>query len=106
MRAQESYQQANVAAGTCGPIILEGGRYQLSAHATWGGGNLKLQQLLPDGSTYFSLFGQPSTATPTTWVGTLTADGVLYFDLPPGTYQVVVTTATASYFNLTRVPLE
>ena len=107
MRAQESYNQKDVAAGTYGPILLDGGRYRLSAKSTWGGGNLVLQQLLPDGSTFFTLFGRPSDATPTTWVGSLLADGVVDFlDLPPGTYQVVITTAIANYFSLTRVPLE
>lgn len=106
MRSHESYGQKNVAAGTYGPIYLEGGQYQLAAHATWGGGNLALQQLLPDGSTFLGLFGQPNTATPTTYVATLTADGTLLFSLPPGTYQLVVTTATGSSFALTRVPTE
>lgn len=107
MRSGEAYQQKNVAAGTYGPILIEGGTYQLAAKATWGGGNLALQQLLPDGTTYLALFGQPSSATPNTWVASLTADGVLTFsNLPPGTYQIVITTATASYVSLTRVPQE
>lgn len=107
MRAQESYKVSNKAAATFGPILLEGGCYQLSAKATWGGGNLILQQLLPDATTYVTLFGQPSSATPNTWVGNLAADGVLTFpSLPPGTYQLVYATGTALYAALTRVPLE
>ena len=107
MRSQESYRQSNVAAATFGPIILEGGCYQLSAKATWGGGNVILQQLMPDSATYVTLFGQPSSATPNTWVALLAADGVLTFPfLPPGTYQIVYATGTAGYFALTRVPLE
>ena len=106
MRPQESYKINNQGAGTYGPIILEGGQYQLAAHATWGGGNIALQQLLPDGTTFLALFGQPNSATPTTWAASLLADGTLTFNLPPGTYQLVVTTATALYAALTRVPLE
>lgn len=107
MRATESYQQTNVAAGTFGPILLEGGDYRLSAHATWGGGNLIFQQLLPDGATFFTLFGRPSNATPNTWVGSLLADGVIDFlGLPAGTYQAVITTATGSSFNISRAPTE
>lgn len=106
MRAAESYNLQNVDAATYGPIILTGGRYQLSAHATWGGGSLKLEQLLPDNTTYFALFGSPSSATPNTFVASLAADGVLYFDLPPGTYELVYATGTALYASLARVPLE
>ena len=108
MRAQESYKQSNVAAATFGPILLDGGCYQLAAKATWGGGNLILQQLLPDGVTYLTLWGKPQTsATPNTAVGSLTADGALIFEnLPPGSYQLVYATGTALYAALTRVPLE
>jgi len=105
MRAQESYQQKAVAAGTYGPILLDGGQYQLAVHAATYG-TIGLQQLLPDGSTYFALFGKPSTATPATQVATLAADGVLYYDLPPGTYQVVAATGSVYSFAVTRVPLE
>ncbi len=108
MRAQESFKINNQAAGTFGPYSLDGGVYQLSAHATWGGGNLILQQILPDGATALTLFGEPQTgATPATWVGSLLADGAVIFKyLPPGSYQLVSTTATAMYAALTRVPLE
>lgn len=106
MRAPESFKVTNSGAGTYGPYPLDGGQYQLAAHATWGGGNLALQQLLPDGVTFLPLFGQPNSAAPNTWVASITADGILTFNLPPGTYQLVVTTATALYAALTRVPLE
>lgn len=108
MRSQESYQVVNKAAATFGPFALEGGCYQLSAHATWGGGNLILQEILPDGSTAITLFGEPQTgATPNTWVGSLLADGVVIFKyLPPGSYQLVYATGTALYASLVRVPLE
>ena len=107
MRAGESFLLSNVAAGTYNTGALQGGRYRLSAHATWGGGNTILQQFLPDGTTAFTLFGNPSTATgPGTQVGSLTADGVIDFTLQPGEHQIVIATATASYVSLTRIPLE
>ncbi len=107
MRSGDGFQVSNQAAATFGPFRLLGGRYQLSAKATWGGGNVILQQIMPDGTTAVTLFGQPSSATPNTWVGLLSADGVLTFlDLPPGSYQLVYATGTAGYFNLTMVPQE
>lgn len=105
MRATESYKQSNVAAGTYGPIILEGGEYQLAVHATTYG-TIGLQQMMPDGSTFVALFGQPNTATPTTWVATLAADGILSYNIPPGTYQVVAAAGSGYTFAVTRVPLE
>ena len=107
MRSAEAYIVQNKAAATFGPFPLTGGCYQLSAHATWGGGNVILQQIMPDGVTAVTLFGEPSDATPNTWVGLLAADGILTFHaLPPGTYQLVYATGTAGYFSLARVPLE
>lgn len=94
MRAQECFSSKNVAAATYGPYAVEGGYYQLANHATWGGGNAVLQQLMPDGVTWFTISAS------------ITADGVAYFYLPPGQYQIVITTATGSSFALTRVPLE
>lgn len=94
MRASESFRGEDKAAGTYGPYSVTGGYYQRAAHSTWGGGSLSLKQLLPDNSTYLTL-------------GTdLSADGVDYFYLPEGQYEIVITTATHTYFALTRVPLE
>jgi len=104
MRSQESFRQSNAAAGTFGPFTITGGRYQLSAEATFG--SLAVQQLMPNG-TAVTLFGQPSSATPNTWVNALAANGVLTFlDLPPGQYQIVATAGSAYYTAFTRVPLE
>jgi len=62
-----------------------GGRGQFSAVATWGGGNVVLQYLGPNGSTWLP-------------VGTaLTADGFYTFELAPGQIRAAVTTATAVY---------
>ena len=67
---------------TQGPFTLRGGNYGLTCHATWGGGSVALQRLSTDGSTYVTVL----TA--------LTADGYGDANLPSGTYQLLVTTAT------------
>lgn len=73
-------------------VPLLGGRYAFGVAATWGGGNVQLQVLMPDNSTYIAA----GVA--------LTANGTAVYDLPPGTYQVAITTATAVQFFLVRVP--
>lgn len=73
-------------------FVLMGGRYAFGIHATFGGGNVVLQILMPDNSTFVSC----GTA--------LTADGFEVFDLPAGTYQIAITTATGVEGFLQRVP--
>lgn len=74
---------------------IKGGVYLLSSVATWGGGSIEVQKLGPDGSTLLSL------ATPMK----LQANGVTApAYLPPGQYQLTVTTATAVSAELSRVP--
>ena len=94
MRAPEGFLFSNQAAGTLATMQVTGGYYQRSAHATWGGGNVALQQLLPDGATWLALGSA------------LSADGVDYFYLPPGQYRFVITTSSAVYVALARVPFE
>lgn len=76
-----------------GAKVLVGGLYQLIANATWNAGNVKVQQLGPDGST---------------WLDTgvsLTANGVTTVYLAAGVQaRLVVTTATGVYAALSRVP--
>jgi hypothetical protein len=84
-----------VAANTVTVRIIQGGRYMFSAKGTWGGGNVKLQMPLPDSSATYG--DVPSS--------TLSADGHLFLDLPPGQVKAVVTTATAVDACLTHVPL-
>ena len=62
-----------------------GGRGVFTAVATWGGGNIALQYLGPDGSTWLAVGSA------------LTANGLATFELPPGQIRAAVTTATASY---------
>lgn len=92
MNVTESVKFANIAATTAA-FTLKGGRYGLAAIATWGGGSVILETLGPDGSTYLS------TGT------TFSANGYATVDLPPGTYQVVIATATAVYFSASSVPI-
>lgn len=79
---------ANAGAGNGASQQCEGGDYKLVAEATWGGGNIKLQQ---------------KTAN-STWVdiasSTLSANGDLNVRLSPGEVRVVITTASAVYANL------
>ncbi len=93
MRATDKNLASNIAATTSAFTLL-GGSYHISMKATWGGGNVVLQMLGPDGSTYLPVH----TA--------LTADGVSSANLPPGTYRWAVTTATAVYAQVVRIPGE
>ena len=79
-------------AGTPGQCMWPGGRGVLKAHATWGGGNIQLQQLSPDGSTFVPITG-----------ATLTADGTVAFDAGPGLMQLQIVTATGVYAGIDRV---
>lgn len=90
--AGESVQFSNISATTAA-FNLKGGNYAAIASATFGGGNLQLQALALDGSTYVSV---GSTITQ--------AGFTAYNNLPPGSYKWAVTTATAVYVALTRVP--
>lgn len=81
------------ASATQGPFELLGGKYGVSAVATFGGGTVKLQILGPDGSTYISI---GSTTD-------FSAAGYAAVDLPP--CQVQVTIATATAVALTCIPI-
>lgn len=70
------------------PFPLRGGLYAISSKGTWGGGSITLQRLALDGATYL-------TVTPA-----ITADGYTTVTLPPGTYRLVVATATALYVEI------
>jgi hypothetical protein len=68
---------------TQGPFTLRGGSYGVTAHSsTWGGGSATLQRLAPDGATYVTVL----TA--------FSADGYASVNLPSGTYQLAIATAT------------
>jgi hypothetical protein len=87
----QAIQFSNIAATTAA-FTLKGGKYGLAVTATFGGGNVQLQTLATDGSTWIG-------------VGTaVTAAGFSNFDLPPGQYRLAITTATAVYAALVNVP--
>jgi hypothetical protein len=90
----DSKEFSNIAATTA-PFNLNGGYYMVACVATFGGGNVELQILGPDQSTYLS--------APTALK--LSANGTIAGYLPPGVYKFVVTTATAVYCSVAGVPL-
>lgn len=77
----------NISATTAA-FTLRGGNYGITVHATFGGGSVNLQRLSPDGSTYVPVL----TA--------FAADGYQNINLPNGTYQVLIATATAVYIDV------
>jgi hypothetical protein len=83
----------NISATTAA-FTLQGGKYAACAVATFGGGSVKLQTLLADGSTWQSV----SSATDFTTAGY----GVV--DLPPGQYRFTIAAATAVFCAVVRVP--
>ena len=91
MRAEQSKLFSNFAADTAA-FPLYGGKFQVAAIATWGGGNLVLEQLGPDNTTWLPVH----TA--------LTANGVAVIDIPPGQFRFNITTATGIYAVVTRIP--
>jgi hypothetical protein len=84
----------NISASTA-QFELHGGYYLISGVATWGGGNIELQALGPDASTWLSL---PTALK-------LTLNGTIAGYLPPGLYRFTVTTATAVYCSVAGVPI-
>jgi hypothetical protein len=91
MAATESHSFGNISA-TTGAFTLYGGEYGLTASATWSGGNIQLETLAGDGSTWINVGSS------------ITANGFSTYDLPPGQYRIAVTTATAVYAALTTIP--
>jgi hypothetical protein len=70
-----------------------GGRGLFTAEATWGGGSAKLQFKTSNG----------------TWVdytsGSLSANGMVLFELPKCWIRTVIATATATYVYAMPVPI-
>jgi len=69
-------------------FTLRGGNYSIEAVATWGGGSVTLNRLAADGSTYVS-----------TGIS-FTANGYQNQNLPSGTYQLAIASATAVYVDI------
>lgn len=94
--ATEAANYSNISADTSA-FRLKGGRYVVSAKATWGGGSLTLEMLALDGSTWVSPMDISGVAN------TLGADGSFTIDLPAGQFRINLTTATAVYVSVARV---
>lgn len=77
--------------GNGSDVAWMGGKTAFLAEATFGGGTVKLQIKLPQG-TYADVTSV-----------TLSAAGMVVSDLPQGTYRAVATTATAAYARLVHV---
>lgn len=85
---------SNISATTAA-FTLKGGYYMVAAVAAFAGGNVELQALGPDQSTWLS------APTPLK----LTAAGTIAGYLPPGQYRFTITTATAVYCSVAGVPV-
>lgn len=86
----ETFPFSNISATTAA-FTLRGGNYGLTCTASFGGGNIALQRLSADGSTYVTV------------ITALTAAGYASANLPSGTYRIAITTATAVYCDVTAV---
>ena len=71
-------------------VTFSGGKCAFISEATWGGGSVKLQTKAANGGVID--------------VATHSANTLTALDLPPGQYKVAVTTATAVYASLVRIP--
>ena len=89
--ASDGKSFSNISATTAAFSLL-GGKYAAVVTATFGGGNVQVQTLSIDGSTWINVGAA------------ITAAGVATFDLPSGQYRLAVTTATAVFASLTRIP--
>ncbi len=88
-----NYTLASNSSVTGSAVRVKSGIYVFQATATFGGGTVKLQSLLADGSTWVDVAG-----------GSLTAAGQsvgLY--LPAGQYRANITTASAVYCYIVGV---
>lgn len=86
----ETFKFSNISA-TPAAFTLRGGCYAVTVHATWGGGSATLQRLAADGATYVTVM----TA--------FSADGFASANLPGGTYQLLIATATGLYADVTSI---
>jgi hypothetical protein len=92
MATGDAVKFLNLGAVTTSSFNLLGGKYAVTWQATLGGGNLQLQAQSADGSTFVNAGAQ------------ITALGTTIFDLPPGVFRFVITTATANFIAVTGVP--
>lgn len=81
---------ANISA-TPTAFTLRGGLYAITVMATWGGGSVTLQRLAHDNTTYVTV------------TDAFTENGFVTVSLPPGTYRLLVATASAIYVDVTSI---
>lgn len=88
----EAVSFSNIAATTVA-FQLKGGKYMLTVSGTFSSGNVAVQTLAGDGSTWLSI----GTAA--------TAAQVATFDLAPGQYRfAIASSVTAAYLVIASVP--
>lgn len=107
MRALNGVLFKNVASSQQFSLQEDAGDYLVEVIAT-GFGTVELQKLGPDGSTYISLkapFNNAGTEADLV-IGSFAANGAKVLRLPPGSYQFTVTTASAVYARISRIPGE
>ena len=90
MSATESKQFSNIVATTL-QFPIAGGKYGLEISATWGSGNVQVETLSLDSSTWLNVGSA------------VTANGVSTYDLPAGQYRIGISSATAVYAALTTI---
>jgi len=83
---------SNLGAVTTNSFPLLGGKYSVVWQATLGGGNLQLQVLSDDGSTFVPVGSA------------IAALGATTFDLAAGVYRFVITTSTANFITVVGIP--
>lgn len=94
-RALETVKYTGLSGTQNGAVFgLNGGVYQVTAIATWGGGNVELFQLGADQSTWLSV------------TDPITENGGDTIYLPPGNFRWSITTATGVTLCVSRVPGE
>lgn len=94
-RALETVVQSGLSGTSNGAVfLLNGGIYQVTAIATWGGGSVELFQLGPDRATWLSV------------TDLITENGGDTFYLPPGNYRWSIITATDVTVCVSRIPGE
>jgi hypothetical protein len=86
--------------------LTQGGLYMGSVVATFGGGSVKLQILGPDGTTYLDIFAayDAAGAEQDEPINSWTAAEAKALYLSPGAYRLHVTTASAIYASVVRIP--
>jgi hypothetical protein len=86
------YTLVENASATGSAVNWPGGKGVMTAEATWGGGTVKLQFKTKNSTTYVDV---PSAS--------LTANGMVSFELPAGQIKANIATATAVYAYAHRI---